>query len=101
MVMEGLWARWKSSKGEEIISCTIITCPPNDSVGELHNRMPVVLGDADWPKWVGKEPATAEELLAMLRPCSDQWLKIWPVDKRVGNVKNKSNDLADPISAPG
>jgi putative SOS response-associated peptidase YedK len=28
------------------------------------------------------------ELLAVLRPCSDKRLKIWPVDNKVGNVRN-------------
>jgi putative SOS response-associated peptidase YedK len=33
------------------------------------------------------------ELLALLRPCPDEWLKIWPVDKRVGNVRNREPEL--------
>jgi putative SOS response-associated peptidase YedK len=40
------------------------------------------------------EPATEEELLALLKPCPDHVLKIWPVDKAVGNVKNKGPQLA-------
>ena len=28
-------------------------------------------------------------MLVMLKPCPDEALKIWPVDKRVGNVRNK------------
>jgi putative SOS response-associated peptidase YedK len=63
MVMAGLWAKWKDPKsGDEIQSCTILTCGPNDAIAELHNRMPVILREADWPKWLGEEPATEEEL---------------------------------------
>ena len=70
MVMAGLWSRWKSpASGEEILSCTILTCSPNNAMGELHDRMPVILAEADWPKWLGETPATEDELLAMLRPC--------------------------------
>jgi hypothetical protein len=36
----------------------------------------------------GREPATEAEVLTVLRPCPDEWLKIWPVDRKVGNVKN-------------
>jgi putative SOS response-associated peptidase YedK len=94
MVMAGLWAKWKSpASGEEIQSCTILTCGPNNAMGALHDRMPVILADADWPKWLGEEPATEEELLAMLKPCPDEALKIWRVDKAVGNVKNKGQQL--------
>jgi putative SOS response-associated peptidase YedK len=58
MVMAGLWAKWKSPAGEEVLSCTILTCGPNAVMGELHNRMPVILDQADWPKWLGEEQAT-------------------------------------------
>jgi putative SOS response-associated peptidase YedK len=39
-------------------------------------------------------------LLALLRPCPEEWLKIWPVDRWVGNVKNTGADLALPINLP-
>jgi putative SOS response-associated peptidase YedK len=97
MVMAGLWSKWKNpANGEEVLSCTILTCGPNDAMGEIHNRMPVILDEKDWPKWLGEEPATSEELLALLRPSPDEWLKIWPVDKRVGNVRNTGCELAEP-----
>ena len=94
MVMAGLWETWKSpTSGEEILSCTVITCGPNKVVGELHDRMPVILDEADWPKWLGEEPATTDELYALLKPCPDEALKIWPVDNAVGNVRNKGPQL--------
>jgi hypothetical protein len=35
-----LWAKWKDPKsGDEIQSCTILTCGPNDSMAQLHDRM--------------------------------------------------------------
>jgi putative SOS response-associated peptidase YedK len=97
MVMAGLWAKWMSPEGEVIQTFTILTCGPNSVVGELHNRMPVILAESDWPKWLGEEPATEDELLAILKPCPDEALKIWPVDKKVGNVRNKGAELALPI----
>jgi putative SOS response-associated peptidase YedK len=98
MVIAGLWAKWKDPKsGDEVQSCTILTCIPNDSLAQLHDRMPVILEEADWPKWLGEETATQEELFALLRPCPDDQLKIWPVDKKVGNVRNKGAELTLPI----
>jgi putative SOS response-associated peptidase YedK len=64
---------------------------------KLHSRMPVVLGESDWPTWLGEKPATEEQVVALLKPCPDDWLKIWPVDKKVGNVRNKGAELALPI----
>lgn len=98
MAMAGLWETWKDpASGETVKSCTIITCPPNAVIGELHNRMPVILDEPQWPRWLGEEPITIEEAKAMLAPCPDDLLRIWPVDNRVGNVRNKDAHLADEI----
>jgi putative SOS response-associated peptidase YedK len=59
--------------------------------------MPVILEENDWAKWLSEEPATEEELLAMLKPCADDMLKIWPVAKAVGNVRNKGAELVLPL----
>lgn len=98
MVMAGLWDTWRSpSTSEEIVTCTVSTCEPNKSVGELHDRMPVILNEADWPKWLGEAPATEQELLALLKPCPDDVLKIRPVDNKVGNVRNTGPELIRPL----
>jgi hypothetical protein len=53
--------------------------------------------ERDWPKWLGEEPATPDELKAMLVPCSNEALKTWPVNReRVGNVRYKSPEVAEP-----
>jgi len=98
MVTAGLWSLWKSPQnGEEILTCTMMTCEPNKVMTELHDRMPVILAEQDWPKWLGEEPATEQELLALLKPCPDKALKIWPVDNMVGNVRNKVPQLIRPL----
>lgn len=97
MVMAGLWAKWKDPKsGDTVYSCTILTCGPNKVMAELHDRMPVILAEQDWPRWLGEEPASEQELLALLKPCPDEAIKIWPVSKMVGNVKNNGAGLLVP-----
>ena len=73
------------------------TCEPNGVVGVLHDRMPVILKEEDWPRWLGEQPVTEQELKAPLVPCADERLRIWPVHKRVGNVRKNSRDLAAPV----
>jgi putative SOS response-associated peptidase YedK len=100
MVMAGLWDRWKDPKSRtEVLSCTVLTCGPNAVMAELHDRMPVILAESDWPQWLGEVPATEAELLALLKPCPDGGLKIWPVNKAVGNVKVNGPQLIARLSA--
>jgi putative SOS response-associated peptidase YedK len=100
MVFAGLWDEWRDkSSGEVVKSCTVITCEPNELVATLHDRMPVILDPQDWPKWLGEEPATPEELKALLVPYQGE-LKMWPVVReRIGNVRNKAAEVAEAISA--
>jgi putative SOS response-associated peptidase YedK len=97
MVMAGLWEEWRSPGGEKIRSCTIITTEPNEAISALHDRMPVILDEADWPRWLGEEPAAESELMALLRPCPPERLGIWRVSAEVGNVRNDSPSLAEPL----
>ncbi len=35
--------------------------------------MPAILQYDDWPKWMGEDPASSEELKALLRPFEGDW----------------------------
>jgi|SRR5579863_1536312 len=98
-VYAGLWDEWKSKEtGEVIRSCTVITCPPNELIDPLHDRMPVILAEEDWPAWLGEVPATAAELKALLRPYPSDRMKLWPIGRDVGNWRNDGPHLVEPIA---
>ncbi len=54
MALAGLWEGFKWSDGTVLRTFTIITTDANETVGELHNRMPVILEQQDWPTWLGE-----------------------------------------------
>jgi putative SOS response-associated peptidase YedK len=98
MTMAGLWDEWRDTlTRERLRSCTIITTEPNDLVATLHDRMPVILDEKDWPIWLGEAAASEADLRALLVPCPSDRIKMWPVGKRVGNVKNDDRDLVEPL----
>lgn len=99
MALAGLWEEWKPNEGAPLLSCTIITTGPNSLMEPIHNRMPVILGDEDIAKWLGKEPATPEEITAMVKPFNAARMRTWPVSKAVGQVKNKDRSLLDEVAA--
>jgi putative SOS response-associated peptidase YedK len=96
MAFAGLWEGWRGPDGEVLRSFVIITTAANATLHPLHARMPVVLEDADWAGWLGEAPADA---LALLRPAAEDILHVWPVDRRVGNVRANDAGLLAPLPA--
>jgi putative SOS response-associated peptidase YedK len=66
----GLWATWTDPDGAQLRTCTIVTTDANDSLREIHSRMPVILPGRDEEQaWLDHAtPAAAlPELLVPLR----------------------------------
>lgn len=96
----GLAERWHSPEGEWIDSYTILTCPPNDLMANLHNRMPVLLAPDQVDAWLDPQ-ADTEQLVADLGPYPSEAMRAYPVDARVGNVYNDAPNLVEPIASQG
>jgi putative SOS response-associated peptidase YedK len=62
----GLWSRWKPEKGDEVLSCTIITRPAAGAAAKIHERMPAILPRASWPDWLKADPADPKALMKAL-----------------------------------
>jgi putative SOS response-associated peptidase YedK len=97
MALAGLWETWRSSAQETVRSFTIITTTPNKLCAEVHNRMPVILPSETWAEWIGEEPAEEPMFKRILAPYPAERMTMWPVDKRVGNVKNNDPSLIEPV----
>lgn len=94
----GLWDHWTSPEGDERMTCTIITCEPNDLMAQLHNRMPVIL-DKD-VMWDWLDPAaTPIALKALLVPYAGR-LEAYPVARLVNKPDYDAPDCIQPQGAP-
>ena len=99
LAMAGLWERWKDrTSGDTVQTFTIITTVPNDLCGAIRDRMPAILPREKWATWRGEREADADELPWMiLRPYPADRMHAYPVDVRVGNVRNNDPALLDPL----
>lgn len=96
MVLGGLWERWRDKATREITrSFAIVTVPANDQLKSLHERMPLILEEKNWPTWLGE---TKDDVAPLLRTYTQE-LRVWPVSSRVNSVKNNDETLLDPIPA--
>jgi putative SOS response-associated peptidase YedK len=94
----GLWDNWKPKQGngDELRTCTIITCPANELVSQVHPRMPVVLsGDNMW-RWL--ELDSRKELQALLTPYPAEEMESFQVSRSVNRPDVDQPSLLEPVS---
>lgn len=88
----GLYEVWRSPEGDELPTCTIITCPSNQLVRKYHNRMPVILpAETRWD-WLDSN-MTQAALLDMLKPFGPDTISVRPVSRALNSPKNNGPEL--------
>ena len=80
---------------------SLITTPANGVVGEIHDRMPVLLpGPAEQAAWL--DPDThPDDLAALLAPVPDALLVARRVSRRVSNARNEGPSCLEEAGVEG
>ena len=73
-----------------------ITTEPNKEAAEVHDRMPVILDQSQYDRWMEPSPLSEEESRLFLRGLPDGSLDCYPVDRRVGSVRFDDPSLMEP-----
>ena len=63
----------------------IITTTANELVGEIHDRMPVILPPDAYDRWLANIEPDPRDLLV---PFPSELMKIWPISTRVNKPEN-------------
>jgi putative SOS response-associated peptidase YedK len=94
----GLWETWMGADGSEIDTGCILTTAANDTVAPIHDRMPVIVGPADFERWLESPDGVSD----LLRPASNGLMQAIPVSDRVNAAANDDPGLIAPVAAqPG
>jgi len=91
----GLYDEWKPTESENVLSCTIITCAPNELIATYHNRMPVILSEKDRWNWL-EEKSPVDSILDMLLPFPSERISVYPVSKAINSPQNDSPQILLP-----
>src|SRR5207342_2612912 len=69
LALAGLWAGWKDPSTDKVRrTFTIITSAPNEALRDLHDRMPVIVPEEAWDRWLDPAPVDGGELHGLLEP---------------------------------
>jgi putative SOS response-associated peptidase YedK len=90
----GLWERWHSPEGETIETCTIITTEANDLAATVHDRMPVILSQDEYDRWLDPDFKSAQSLL---HPYSSDKMLSYPVSTSVNSPSHDAPDCIEEV----
>ena len=107
LAFAGLYELWRdrSVPAEDpsawLWTTTIITTTAPDELGEIHDRMPMVIGQASWTDWLDPANTEVADVRALLAPAVTTGLISYPVAPLVNSVRNNGPELmkqADPVA---
>lgn len=96
----GLMETYLDAHGNELDTGAILTTAANDALSPIHERMPVVIGEEHFTRWldcVSNEPRDVRDLL---RAADDDFFEAVPVSDRVNKVANDDAALQEPADPP-
>jgi putative SOS response-associated peptidase YedK len=93
----GLWDHWDAPNGDIVQSFTIITTRPNKLMRPVHDRMPVILDEADENLWLNPDIHAPDRMQPLVRPCPDSLLAMYPVSTLVNSPTHESRDCIEPL----
>ena len=89
----GIWENWRHSSGEWIRTFAIITTEANQLVGQIHDRMPLILAPPHYSRWLGEEL----DPVNLMRPFPSEPMRMWPVSARANSPSNDDADVVVPV----
>jgi len=80
-------------------TATIITTSAPDELGEIHDRMPMVIDPASWADWLDPGNTDVADVRSLLAPAQSTGLINYPVATLVNSVRNNGPELLEQVDA--
>jgi putative SOS response-associated peptidase YedK len=93
----GLWEAWRAKEsGEWLITCAILTTEPNELLEPIHDRMPVIVKEEDYAKWIS--PGTEDvEVRRMVQSFPADVMRAWEIGMLVNDPKSDDARVMAPF----
>ena len=96
--LAALWEYWEDPDHSAIESCTLLTTEPNELIRPIHNRMPVILDQSDYARWLDPTTEDARQLTPLLRPYAAASMTSHAVALHVNRPGNDDPQCIEPLA---
>ncbi len=99
LFMAGIWSVWRPASqpgndAQPLLSCSIITTDAVGELAEIHDRMPLVVAEPDWDRWLNPDVPADLEMLS--NPPDVRGIELREISTLVNNVRNNGPQLIEP-----
>src|SRR5262245_24393021 len=75
--LAAIWENWQRPGSDEWLrTFAVITCPANDLVADIHDRMPVIIPPESYDRWLANIEPDPRDLLV---PYPSDSMTMWPI----------------------
>jgi putative SOS response-associated peptidase YedK len=96
----GVWETWLGADGSEIETMAILTTAASGDMSQIHNRMPVILDERDFGRWLDCTSGNAKGVLELLKPLEDGRITITAVSPKLNIPRLEGAELQEALSTP-
>src|ERR1700747_1507891 len=107
LAFAGLYELWRDAPLPDdherawLWTAAIITTQATDDVGQIHDRMPMVITREHWADWLDPGNTEPGQLHAAMLPAMAGGLTSHPVSMAVNTVRNNGPELIKPLESAG
>jgi putative SOS response-associated peptidase YedK len=76
----------------------VITCPANEMMARIHDRMPVIIAPDNYDRWLANIEPDPHDLLV---PYPSEPMTMWPISTRVNKPDNDDAAILAPVEPAG
>ena len=91
----GLIETFSEPGGSEMDTGAIITTEANAGIAHIHDRMPVVIEEGDFARWLDCRTQEPRHVLDLLKPAEPDFFEAIPVSDLVNKVANTGPEIQE------
>jgi putative SOS response-associated peptidase YedK len=106
--MAGIYELWRDRAVADedddhafLWTASVITTEATDDVGQIHDRMPMIIEPDLWADWLDPDNTEISQLQAAMVPAMKGAMSSYPVSTDVNFVRNNGPELIEPLPTGG
>jgi len=93
----GLYEPWANAEGSEIDTGAILTTNASENLRFIHDRMPVVIDQKDFSRWLDCKSQEPRHVADLMKPAPEDLFEAIPVSEKVNKFENTGPEIQERV----